>query len=366
MGYSHYWKMPNKLINQEVLNDVKGIIERYENIVQVGLNAEGELALNEDVIMFNGKGELAHETFCLIPNGETDFCKTNGKPYDIAVCETLLVFKHHYGDEFEIGSDGFYVYQDEFGKGILDGNWNEAFDNVKKHFGYEFELVPKIERSGGSKYYFYDVLSDKEHKERLLEDKRKSLIVNKQEELNFRVVDKVLDDNNDLHILCQRYSDNSYVVWTSYYTGDVETSYENFYSGEYDMDIEEGFEELFRRSGKEKEVGNVMEHNEVIGSDEYGEKPYLISESVGNYSYDVIVYGYDEQNALDNYVEHGQEKYDWDVPEIPEDSKEGNYYMANGYYPIDLDRILILEVDKEFVNKINRSNEKENPNELEM
>lgn len=92
---------------------------------------------------------------------------------------------------------------------------------------------------------------------------------------------------------------------------------------------------------------------EIIGSSEYGEKPYLISEMVGNFSHDVIAHGYDPHDALDNYVEYGQEKYSWAVPEVTADElEEGHYYMANGNFPLNLEYLQIKEIDKEYVNEV--------------
>lgn len=166
MGYTHYWKVQDETIKEEVLRDVEEIFVDYQDIIQAEFNDGAEPVARKDAIVFNGRGDDGHETFYLAPDGQSGFCKTNGKPYDLAVCETLLVLKHHYGNEFELGSDGFYVSKEDLENGTLDGNWNEAINNVMERYGYEFEFVPKTERSGGFEYHSFEVLSSEEYKEK--------------------------------------------------------------------------------------------------------------------------------------------------------------------------------------------------------
>lgn len=108
---------------------------------------------------------------------------------------------------------------------------------------------------------------------------------------------------------------------------------------------------------------NVQEHENIkhiIGSSEYGETPYLVSERVGNFSLDMIVYGYDETNALDNWVEFGEDELGWEVPELPDEELEGEYYYAKGYFPVDLANVYMEEVNDRFVEKVRGVSEKEN------
>ena len=104
---------------------------------------------------------------------------------------------------------------------------------------------------------------------------------------------------------------------------------------------------------------------ELVGSNEFGEKPYEISEMVGNFSKETIVYGYDEQNALDNYGEYLEDLGSIENNVIS--SKEGNFYFANGYLPIDLDYIHMNEVDESYVDKVRKNNKQlQNDKEVNM
>src|SRR5699024_6168701 len=307
MGYTHYWEMPDKSMDEKVLDDIQKIVKEYEDIVQVEFNEGGKTIVDKDVVKFNGKGEMGHETFYLAPAGQSGFCKTNGKPYDLAVCETLLVLKHYYGDEFELSSDGFYVSKEYLDSFNFDGNWNKVIDNVNNRYSYEFELIPKTERSGDFEYHSFDVLSSEEYKERLIEDKKIKLIVDKEIELNLKVVEESLDEKNNLHILCQRYSDNSHVVWTSYHTGEVETSYVDFYNGKYDMSREDGYKELNRRVERGKEELKGLDDVTLLGSGTIGDRDYydFVEESPLSTKETIIFIDFDEGEITGEQVAYG-------------------------------------------------------------
>lgn len=61
-------------------------------------------------------------------------------------------------------------------------------------------------------------------------EKIKELIKRKEKELKVYEIQKAFDSQNNLHVLCKRESDSSYVVWTAYYTGEEKTSYKDFYN----------------------------------------------------------------------------------------------------------------------------------------
>lgn len=86
-------------------------------------------------------------------------------------------------------------------------------------------------------------------------EKIKSLLAEKEKELNVHVVSTEFDEDKNLHILCHRITDDSFIVWSSYYTGEEKTSFVNFYNGAYDMTLEQGLEVLYERSGKSLESG---------------------------------------------------------------------------------------------------------------
>lgn len=67
------------------------------------------LLKNGEAICFNGGAGLSHETFLLEKapkNKEFNFCKTNGKPYDLMVTSMLIVCAGYAEGALEIGSDG--------------------------------------------------------------------------------------------------------------------------------------------------------------------------------------------------------------------------------------------------------------------
>ncbi len=64
---------------------------------------------NGEAICFNGGAGLSHETFLLEKapkNKEFNFCKTNGKPYDLMVTSMLIVCAGYAEGALKIGSDG--------------------------------------------------------------------------------------------------------------------------------------------------------------------------------------------------------------------------------------------------------------------
>lgn len=74
-----------------------------------GGDGYGKPIFEPDYICFNGdeKHKQAHETFYIdFSHDFCTFCKTARKPYDVAVCIALLCFKHYFGDDFELSSDG--------------------------------------------------------------------------------------------------------------------------------------------------------------------------------------------------------------------------------------------------------------------
>ena len=74
-----------------------------------GGNGYGEPVFNPDYICFNGDEEhqQGYETFDIGFNNDfCTFCKTAKQPYDIAVCIALLCFKHYFGHDFDLSSDG--------------------------------------------------------------------------------------------------------------------------------------------------------------------------------------------------------------------------------------------------------------------
>lgn len=81
-------------------------------------------------------------------------------------------------------------------------------------------------------------------------DKLKALIKAKEKELKVNAVEIMKDARNNVHILAKRDIDNSFIVWTTYNTGEPETSYQGFSNGKYDMTLPSAVNELLRRANK--------------------------------------------------------------------------------------------------------------------
>jgi hypothetical protein len=163
MGYTHYWKFKGeKTMNEGVLSDIQKVVSQYHDILQYEHDVHKSPVVSKKAIRFNGIDERGHETFLVIPGSEFDCCKTARKPYDMPVCQILLILKHHYGKGFELSSDGLWVSKEEFKAKILDENWNEALDIVKKEYGYHFELIPNISHSQGRSYYSFGIQAESE------------------------------------------------------------------------------------------------------------------------------------------------------------------------------------------------------------
>lgn len=142
MGYTHRWKLNGEL-SEAVLKDIQLVVNKYRDLIQYEADDDRDPEVSPNMIRFNGIGNDSYETFLVEPHKQ-DFCKTGRRPYDIAVCEVLLVLKHHFRDNFELESDGFWVTEGDFLKDKFDGTWNEALENVKRDFGYEFEITRQV------------------------------------------------------------------------------------------------------------------------------------------------------------------------------------------------------------------------------
>lgn len=110
MGYTHYWKNPTDISDEawiSIIADVTQMINHLPaEVVLAGGLGVGEPILNNDEICFNGYEAEAYEAFRLGRNAnKINFCKTEYRPYDVAVCATLLIARHHHPAP-EVSSDG--------------------------------------------------------------------------------------------------------------------------------------------------------------------------------------------------------------------------------------------------------------------
>jgi len=122
MGYTHYWSRPKTFTVKSftaAAADCERVVKSLKCQVQRESDDTTPAVFSRDSVRFNGVGDAGHETFA-IPrvftriyegqksdkDGWSDFCKTAAKPYDLAVCACLVVFKHHYEEKFIVASDG--------------------------------------------------------------------------------------------------------------------------------------------------------------------------------------------------------------------------------------------------------------------
>jgi hypothetical protein len=143
MGYTHYWYRPEKLDETKfkaAIADCKKVTDWLDKNwgvhVQFEYDDDSPAVFEDKLIRFNGSRECGCETFAIeqiFGDGfrqpdETgklfDFCKTRYYEYDSAVVACLLVFKHHFGDEFRVTSDGDKT------------EWQEGLNACKEALGY--------------------------------------------------------------------------------------------------------------------------------------------------------------------------------------------------------------------------------------
>jgi hypothetical protein len=154
MGYTHDWRFVRPVTEEEidtVMPLIKDIAKRYRDVIKsTRRRSKGE-------IFYDEKGDNPYETFYVnltavskiierkghealpyLP--ENRWCKTARHPYDIAVCEMLLVLAAKVRG-FKFSSDGFdrrCVRQlcDDQG---LDESWPQAIENVNKLYNLNYE-----------------------------------------------------------------------------------------------------------------------------------------------------------------------------------------------------------------------------------
>lgn len=152
MGYTHSWnfngKAPKDVENAsekwaKASEIIKLIVKKVEERgIRIG-NGVGKNSpiFNDKVIVFNGFGDESHESFGIAYGDpcDFDFCKTDMKPYDLAVTTSLLALKSVYGDDFNYRSDGVTRESIKDAKNIaywksigwtpkIDKGWEQAYE----------------------------------------------------------------------------------------------------------------------------------------------------------------------------------------------------------------------------------------------
>lgn len=165
MGYKHSFicidkkKFPVDPSVREVLYPIiDHILSRYKYDITGDQNQKKitPVTIKNDVIRFNALGNIdpnsdtgdCEEFYFnfkkprLLPRCKGDSWKTGmehtaGKPYDLVVCEILIIL-WHFLPAIEISSDGF-SYSEEDGYHVC-GNWLKAARVVKNRYGIATDL----------------------------------------------------------------------------------------------------------------------------------------------------------------------------------------------------------------------------------
>lgn len=112
-GYTHYWEIkavPTPVEWASLMAVTKKILAgaKLAGIVVRGGMGTGAPSVKADGIWLNGDGTTGqdHETFNMEPVVDSNFCKTNQKPYDAVVVSILAAAKVLLGKKIEVSSDG--------------------------------------------------------------------------------------------------------------------------------------------------------------------------------------------------------------------------------------------------------------------
>jgi hypothetical protein len=144
MGYTHYWYRDAELDGDPFSRASKDCKKICDVLQKEGLrlayefdNTEHPATFTNFYVRFNGVGDAGHETFYIHKHFDSHypqfdengkafaFCKTACKPYDIAVCACLIVFKYWFPD-MDVSSDGSIE------------EWEPALTKVKEVLGEDY------------------------------------------------------------------------------------------------------------------------------------------------------------------------------------------------------------------------------------
>ena len=132
MGYTHYWRQPEKVEADKFAAFTKNVALIIKTADDAGIplggsSGQGSPEVLENVIAFNGFANFGYESFILENGEEFSFCKTGQRPYDAVVTAVLIQLKRELGDAFTVTSDGKW------------SDWTEGRNLYAETFGEEPE-----------------------------------------------------------------------------------------------------------------------------------------------------------------------------------------------------------------------------------
>jgi len=109
MGHTHYWERNERVFGYdeflEVAQACKKVCEATKASISMELDSAEPPIFTKDTIRFNGRGDEGCETFMVkrVDAEESDFCKTEKRPYDTCVTACLVILRDKL--KFTISSD---------------------------------------------------------------------------------------------------------------------------------------------------------------------------------------------------------------------------------------------------------------------
>ena len=142
MGYAHYWTQPKKLpprkfkaASDDCRRVCDDLVRNQGLVIQLDFGIDESPDFTGNDVRFNGRREDGHAIFHIRRESQYGWavCTTAHKPYDLAVCCCLIVFRAHIGERFVVTSDG----DDD------KENWPRARQLCQVALGYGHDFVLK-------------------------------------------------------------------------------------------------------------------------------------------------------------------------------------------------------------------------------
>ncbi|HTE40304.1 MAG TPA: hypothetical protein VK629_05725 [Steroidobacteraceae bacterium] len=117
MGYTHYWAQKKDLTKEEWAELCEGASAMFTGLMLGDIKLAHESdetdkppTVSGTTICFNGVGQEGHETFLITRKRDKEdrytYCKTDEKPYDVAVAAILAYLDSVHPDKWGTSSDG--------------------------------------------------------------------------------------------------------------------------------------------------------------------------------------------------------------------------------------------------------------------